>query len=691
MAIYHRPRANADAHLTTPIPDGFEQLVFGVEYLNRNCHAQQRANAAAIWHNEGPAHTCSGAFVDSSEVYVEMPDALLPNALPKGWTVANAAAPLTVAGPESDLKITFVGAPLTGSLGDCARAAWRRIDHEFDIPIRQQAEMPSTDGWGTTLQIVYDTPASEDRILVAIVRTLGDQAYVSLIDGTKAALSRRGAQIQEIVTNWKPAGLREPSLAGSEPKLFGEHERRAMNDFIGASMLKLRVPGVAVAIVQNGQTVYAEGFGVRKVGASDPVTPRTRFMIGSSTKPLTTLMMAKLVDTGRFDWSTPVTQVLPGFALADAEVTNKLEMRHTVSASTGMPRRDLDLIFRYRGIRPEDRMAEMKQMEPTTGFGELFQYSNYLVAAGGYAAAHSFAPDSSLADAYSTAMRQLVFDPLGMSETSVLQSDSAQEASPHGLGMDGESAPIDPDIEHFADAIAPAGSIWSTVLDMARYLRFELSNGANDAGEQVVSLKNFLARRQPAVNIDAKSSYGLGLFLSQRQEIDEISHDGNTLGFTSGLFFLPKHGIGMVVLANLRAANSFLLAVNQRLYELLLGAESKAESIAAAAASSLNESMRRTQARVKTSSPETAWIANFVGQYRCEELGPAEIFKCGTGYRIQFESWTSDLGAEEQSSRSRQIVLTSPPWIGVRLQVSDSSGSLILDGGQTKYTFMRNS
>jgi CubicO group peptidase (beta-lactamase class C family) len=71
-------------------------------------------------------------------------------------------------------------------------------------------------------------------------------------------------------------------------------------------------------------------------------------------------------------------------------------------------------------VRPEDRITEMRQMSPTTGFGETFQYSNYLAAAGGFAAAHSFAPDLSLADAYDRAMRQLVFEPLGMKQTSVL-------------------------------------------------------------------------------------------------------------------------------------------------------------------------------------------------------------------------------------------------------------------------------
>jgi hypothetical protein len=244
--------------------------------------------------------------MDDPDVYVNMPDSPLPSALPKGWTVSHPADPLTVVGPERDLRISYFSVLLGESVDDQVRSAWRQLDPEFDKPVRHQAEMPSTEGWDSVMQIVYDMPANENRLALAIVRVLGERAYINLIDGAKAAFSRRLAQISEISKTWKPAGLREPSLAGAEPRSFGDAERHAMSDFIRSAMRQLRIPGAAVAIVQNGEIVYAEGFGVRKVGNNDPVTPTTRFMIGSSTKPLTTLMMAKLVDMGCFAWTTPV-------------------------------------------------------------------------------------------------------------------------------------------------------------------------------------------------------------------------------------------------------------------------------------------------------------------------------------------------------------------------------------------------
>jgi CubicO group peptidase (beta-lactamase class C family) len=628
--------------------------------------------------------------MDEFRVNVTMPDAPLPIVLPDGWTVVNSGDLLTVMGPESDLQLSFFARPVVDDIADLLCRVWREVKPGFDIPILQKAEMPSTEGWDTVVQVSYSTPESKSRILIAIARMLETRAYITLIDGTKAGFSRRMAQIAELNNAWKPAGLKEPSLAGISPKAFGEDEQKAMSSFVDWAMRYIGIPGVAVAVVQDGNTVYAEGFGVRRAGETDQVTPDTRFMIGSSTKPLTTLMMARLIDRGHFTWTTPVTEVLPSFALADSGVTQRLQMRHTVCACTGMPRRDFDRFFRFRGVRPEDRIAEMKQMSPTTGFGETFQYSNYLVAAGGYAAAHSYAPDLDLGNAYDRSMRQLVFEPLGMQQSSVHGIHSPLDAAPHGHTIDGSCVPIDPVIEQYVDSSAPAGAVWSNVLDMARYLSCELRNGQNEHGEQVVSVDNLLARRRSAVKIDGKTSYGLGLLLTEQQDLAQVTHGGNTLGFSADMFFLPEHGVGMVVLTNLRAANLFLTAIGQKLIEILFEAESKAETILTGAKKALDNSLESLRKRVKTDPGATLWIRDYVGNYVSEELGPASISQEGEGFRIAFESWSSDLGVEEQSSESRQIVVTSAPWLGsIKLQLTDDPDILLLDGGQTKYRFVR--
>jgi len=611
-----------------------------------------------------------------------LPDASVPIALPNGWSADEAATVLTLVAPEGDIRVSFVAASKSAASADIAREAWKSVDAGFSLPVLNEADGPAAEGWDGTAQIAYSTPAAEGRSALAIVRTLGERAYVNLLWSSKAGLSRRMAQIGEIIKAWRPAGLAEVDLSGREPRPWSAQESSALAAFVRGALREAKIPGAAVAIVQDGAVVFAQGFGVTNIDAPGRVTAATRFMIGSTTKALTTLMMARMVESGRFAWSTPVTELLPGFTLADPDSTARLQLRHTVGAGTGMQRRDTDLIFRTKGVSAADRIAEMREMLPTTGFGETFQYSNYLVAAGGFAAAHAFDAQRSLEEAYEAAMRALVFQPLGMTRTTVPPRNGVDEdeAVPHALDFDGEPVAMDPAMERFADAVAPAGAAWSTASDIARYIALELAGAA--APE---------ARREPQTRIDAKSSYGLGLFLSEEQGIATLGHGGNTLGFSSDMFFLPKKGIGVVVLTNLGAANACLAAVRQRIFELFFDAAETAQAIVAATAKAAAGILESKHARVGIDAATVEWLAQWTGDYRSTELGPARIERNPNGgYRVEFESWGSDLGVETQPDGGKLIVLTSPPWSGAfRLQPSASGDELIHDAAQTKYAFER--
>ena len=618
---------------------------------------------------------------------IALPDASAPVPLPTGWTAGDPATGVPiVVGPEGDLRIAFVVAQNDRDPAAITAGAWRLVDDGFDLPIRGQAEAAPGGGWGATHQFAYGAPDAEGRSALAIVRVLGERAYVNLVWGTKAGLSRRSAQLGELLTAWRPDGLTEVDLSAREPAAWTAHESALLANFTRAAMRELQIPGAAIALVQNGAIVYAEGFGVTSATDPQPVTADTRFMIGSTTKSLTTLMMARLVEAGRFAWTTPVTDLLPGFALADAGVTAQVQMRHTVGAGTGMPRRDTDLMFRMDGVTAEHRMAEMREMTPTTGFGETFQYSNYLVAAGGYAAARAYVPDGTLENAYGSAMRELVFEPLGMTRsTTTAAAAHARDAAPHALDFAGNVAVLDPRIERFVDGVAPAGAAWSTAGDMARYLIHELGRDASDA------------RRRPQTRIDGTSSYGLGLFLTREHGISVIEHGGNTLGFTSDMFFLPVNGFGVVVLTNMGGthggiygANAFRIAVRQRIFELVLGAPAVSEQTLASATRSMHFALESRHQRVKTDADAVSRLEKWVGDYRCKELGPARIRRSGSGYRADFESWSSELGVETQPDGACIIVVTGPPWTGsLRLQAAEDGSELILDAWQTKYVFRR--
>lgn len=256
--------------------------------------------------------------------------------LPGVWSLGPEPGDVvTIIGPEGDLRVAFLIVPFQGKPEEVAAAAWRAFDCDFDFPVLHKISMPGAGGWDAIFQVVYNVPEAQARVAVAALRILGNKAYCGLISGAKGAVSRRQMQAAEVLQNWKPAGLAEPNLAGSQPRKREEKQSAEMGGFLRHGMAELHIPGAAIAVVQGGRVVFAEGFGVTKVGPNEPVRPDTRFMIGSSTKPLATLMMARLVSLGSLEWSTPVTKLLPDFALADPEVTHRLEIRHTASASTG--------------------------------------------------------------------------------------------------------------------------------------------------------------------------------------------------------------------------------------------------------------------------------------------------------------------------------------------------------------------
>ena len=121
-------------------------------------------------------------------------------------------------------------------------------------------------------------------------------------------------------------------LGGVTPLPLTGERQAAFAAYIADMLAMTNVPGAAVAVVQNGEVVYQQGFGVRELGGSDPVTPDTLMMVGSITKAMTATMAATVVDDGEVTWETPVVDLLPSFAVADPELTRRLSLRNAFCA-----------------------------------------------------------------------------------------------------------------------------------------------------------------------------------------------------------------------------------------------------------------------------------------------------------------------------------------------------------------------
>src|SRR5258708_26545778 len=145
--------------------------------------------------------------------------------------------------------------------------------------------------------------------------------------------------------------------------------------YITNLMQMYQVPGTAIALVKDGQVVYAKGYGVRNVETGQPVTENTLFAIGSISKSFTALAISQLADAGKIDLDRTVASYLPGFALSDSTATQALTVRELLSQTSGLPRVD-DMWLPGAPASHRQIVQDLTRVKLTAQPGVLFQYSN---------------------------------------------------------------------------------------------------------------------------------------------------------------------------------------------------------------------------------------------------------------------------------------------------------------------------
>jgi CubicO group peptidase (beta-lactamase class C family) len=611
---------------------------------------------------------------------------------PKGWTVRFVNGIWEFQDPDRELVLRLLENQ-TGEFVDVVEKAWKKIQPGFSREVKEILRFPGRDGWDEAAMSTYKTTTAEKRVVGARGRRKGGAWWFRLIDGNLAAVDRRWAQIELVLTSLKVPGVEPESFAGKKANRLDATRQQALERFTEDARVLSRVPGAAVAIVQDGKVVYEKGFGVREKGGREPVTPLSLFEMGSIGKQFTTLMMARLVDKGVFDWETPVLKLMPSFKLGDEEMTKKLVLRHTVSASTGLPRQDMEFLFQFKGVTPEEALNRLAAMKPTTGFGEVFQYSNSMVMAGGFIAAHAARPSLPIGDAFDQTMQEEVFDPLGMSDTTMDKSavEKKEHCTPHAMDLPGKVFPIPLEIEtEMVRTVRPAGGIWSNLRDMERLLLMETSNGLNPDGGRFVSEKNLLKRREPQVKVNDKTSYGLGLFVEENCGVRVVHHSGGSFGFITHFAFLPEYGVGAVIVTNVCSEQAcfFFEQVFRRIMELLFNGKEKAANDLALVVGEWEKKQKADAAKVEL-KPDKEWLKKLVGDYYNESLGRIVIRLKEDDAVLTTSGWDTKLGRKIEEDGTVKVPFLSPPVADLELILGEENGrpTLMVEMPQQKYVF----
>jgi CubicO group peptidase (beta-lactamase class C family) len=455
----------------------------------------------------------------------------------------------------------------------------------------------------------------------------------------------------------------------------GDPDRYAfVPDLLERVRERFAVPGIAVAVVEDGELRLATGSGVRELGKPAPVDADTLFAIASLTKGFTAALLSQLADEGKLSLDDRVIDHLPQFQMADPYASRELRLRDLLAHRSGLGLGAGDLLFWPPSERPTaDIVARLRHVPPATGLRERYAYAN--------------APYAVLQQVIEKvdgrpflAAEARVLDRAGMAATRV--NADALRADDHNVAIG--HAPADFTSLRPVPAMtwannAAAGGLYSSVRDLATWMRVQLDGGllgrAADGSEQ----RLFSATRhaamwevvtpiaprpasvpalQPAVPRFA--GYGEGWGIGEYRGEKLVSHTGGWPGMVSRITLVPSRKLGVVVLTNQEQGAAFN-AVTYEVLDAALGAPDT--DWTAAFAAGVDAARERAaadwaahQAARRSGTAPALPLAGYAGRYRDAWYGEVELRVEGAGLVMQFAHTPALLGDLEHWQHDSFIV-----------------------------------
>lgn len=429
------------------------------------------------------------------------------------------------------------------------------------------------------------------------------------------------------------------------------------------------VPGIAVAIVKDGQIVLERGYGVRELGKPALVQANTLFAIASNTKAFTAASLSILADEGKLSLDDKVIEHLPWFRMSDPYVTNEMRVRDLLAHRSGLSLGAGDLLYwPTTSYTTEEVVQRLAKVPLKGGFRDRYAYDNIL-----YAVAQKVIEQVS-GQSYAAFLQQRIFTPVGMAGTRF----NADHLQP------GDTAAVGHAKYDFSKlrTVAPltwsnnsgAGGVYSSAHDMALWMNVQLAGGALADGTPLFSAKRQremwsmitpISVPEPAVPELAAArpnfaGYGEGWSLSDYRGHRLVWHTGGWPGMVSRLTLVPEQKLGVVVLTNQEVGAAFNAVTLQVLDAFLqLPATDWTAAYAKAAEKADAEAdtswKHHEQARAKRSAPSLP-LSGYAASYRDPWYGEVVIRQEGKRLRLQFAKTAQLVGTLEHWQHDSFIV-----------------------------------
>ncbi|PSJ54988.1 serine hydrolase domain-containing protein [Kumtagia ephedrae] len=467
--------------------------------------------------------------------------------------------------------------------------------------------------------------------------------------------------------------------------------------YIDQGMKAFDNPGLAIGIVTSDRLVLAQGFGVRSKGGV-PVDTKTVFQIGSTTKAFLATTMAIAADRDKLAWDARIVDLDSDFQMKDPWVTSEFRVFDLLAQRSGMPPSAND-VMGMLGVDQAGMVRAMRHVEPVSSFRSTFAYTNVThMLAQRIVARQLGAPD------WETVVRSEIFEPLGMADSSF--TAEAIEAAPNhaeGYRWAPEGTVEVPFTPIFPYGFGAAGSINSTIENLAPWVRLHLANGTFE-GRELVSAKNLAVTKTPRIGMSDSVSYAMGWVVQSTPNGRVVWHNGGTTAFGAYIGTAPDKDVGVIVLTN--ETNVGLPdAIGAWTLDRLLGnpeVDHVAERLKAAQAAFAAE--EKTTEASPAARPAAA-LASLAGDYDSPSFGKAAVTQDGAGLVVELETgakltleagdgWAFSVSLVPEGRFAGIAANIGPTPIGIAQFEVDKDGAVAgfrfisVDNGQP-YTFAR--
>jgi serine beta-lactamase-like protein LACTB len=355
----------------------------------------------------------------------------------------------------------------------------------------------------------------------------------------------------------------QPSVPPAEPYRAAVVE---LEKLIKHEVDDKKLPALSIALVDDQKVVWAAGFGFQDSARKIPATAETVYRVGSVSKLFTDVAVMQLVEGGKLDLDEPVAKYIPDFKPVYKEGEKPITLRMLMSHRSGLIREPP--VGNY--FDPTEPGLE-KTVASLNGIGLIYppesriKYSNAAIGVVGYTL------EKSQNEKFEKYVQRRVIDALGMKSSSFLPTPEVKKRLADAVmwTYQGREFPA----PTFELGEAPAGCMYSTVLDLAKFQSCLFAGGQVD-GKQFLKAETLAEMFRPQfAEKDAKSGFGLGFSLSEFEGKRRVGHGGAIYGFATTFVALPGEKLGVVVVSSRDVSNAVTGRIADDALRLLLAAK----------------------------------------------------------------------------------------------------------------------